>query len=62
MLILLFLLSSQFDGNNLFSSFARVNEADIIEKIATDVSNKLNATPSKDFDGMVGFHLKPIGN
>ncbi|ESQ46284.1 hypothetical protein EUTSA_v10000023mg [Eutrema salsugineum] len=31
------------------------NEAEMIEKIATDVSNKLNATPSRDFDGMVGL-------
>lgn len=39
-----------------------VNEADMIEKIATDVSNKLNATPAKDFDGMVGFeaHLRQM--
>ncbi|KAG2302767.1 hypothetical protein Bca52824_031418 [Brassica carinata] len=39
-----------------------VNEADMIEKIATDVSNKLNATPAKDFDGMVGFeaHLREM--
>ncbi|CAF2039636.1 unnamed protein product [Brassica napus] len=32
-----------------------VNEADLIEKIATDVSNKLNASLSRDFDGMVGL-------
>ncbi|KAJ4877258.1 Disease resistance protein (TIR-NBS-LRR class) family [Raphanus sativus] len=32
-----------------------VNEADMIEKIAKDVSDKLNATPSNDFDGMVGL-------
>ncbi|RID44585.1 hypothetical protein BRARA_I01369 [Brassica rapa] len=39
-----------------------VNEADMIEKIATDVSNKLNATPAKVFDGMVGFeaHLRQM--
>ncbi|CAH8382617.1 unnamed protein product [Eruca vesicaria subsp. sativa] len=29
------------------------NEAAMIQKIASDVSNKLNATPSRDFDGMV---------
>ncbi|KFK26371.1 hypothetical protein AALP_AA8G239800 [Arabis alpina] len=32
------------------------NEAEMIKKIATDVSNKLNVTPSRDFvDGMVGL-------
>ncbi|KAL1191673.1 Disease resistance protein RML1B [Cardamine amara subsp. amara] len=38
------------------------NEANMIKKIARDVSNKLNATPSRDSDGMVGLeaHLKEI--
>ncbi|XP_023643133.1 disease resistance protein ADR2 isoform X2 [Capsella rubella] len=31
------------------------NEAEKIEKIARDVSHKLNVTPCKDFDGMVGL-------
>ncbi|CAA0384474.1 unnamed protein product [Arabidopsis thaliana] len=32
------------------------NEADMIEKIATDVSNMLNSfTPSRDFNGLVGM-------
>ncbi|CAH8277824.1 unnamed protein product [Arabidopsis lyrata] len=40
------------------------NEADMIKKIATDVSNKLNLTPSKDFDGMVGHeaHLAKLNS
>ncbi|CAL9223940.1 unnamed protein product, partial [Arabidopsis halleri] len=38
------------------------NEADMIQKIATDVSNKLNLTPSRDFEGMVGLeaHLTKL--
>ena len=34
----------------------------MIEKIANDVSNQLNATPSRDFDGMVGLeaHLREM--
>ncbi|AAG27764.1 disease resistance protein, putative [Arabidopsis thaliana] len=40
----------------------RDDEANMIEKIATDVSEKLNATESKDFDEMVGIkaHLTKI--
>ncbi|ESQ46669.1 hypothetical protein EUTSA_v10000695mg, partial [Eutrema salsugineum] len=38
------------------------NEAIMIKKIARDVSDKLNATPSRDFDGMVGLkaHLRDM--
>jgi hypothetical protein len=38
------------------------NEAKMIEKIASDVSDKLNTTPSRDFDGMIGLeaHLRKI--
>ncbi|VYS49914.1 unnamed protein product [Arabidopsis thaliana] len=38
------------------------NEAIMIEKIARDVLDKLNATPSRDFDGMVGIeaHLREM--
>ncbi|XP_010496572.1 PREDICTED: disease resistance protein RML1B isoform X2 [Camelina sativa] len=38
------------------------NEAFMIEKIAKDISEKLNATPSRDFDGMVGLkdHVKEL--
>ncbi|CAH8256742.1 unnamed protein product [Arabidopsis lyrata] len=38
------------------------NEANMIEKVAGDVSRKLNATPSRDFADMVGLeeHLKKI--
>ncbi|ESQ46667.1 hypothetical protein EUTSA_v10000509mg, partial [Eutrema salsugineum] len=38
------------------------NEAIMIKKIARDISDKLNATPSKDFDGMVGLtaHLRDM--
>ncbi|CAL9223907.1 unnamed protein product, partial [Arabidopsis halleri] len=40
------------------------NEAEMIQKIATDVLNKLNLTPSKDFDGMVGLeaHLTNLNS
>ncbi|KAG2325158.1 hypothetical protein Bca52824_007886 [Brassica carinata] len=39
-------------------------EADMIEKFATDVSNKLNVTLSKDFDDMVGLqvHLRKVNS
>lgn len=45
-------------------SFNRDDEAEMIEKIAADVSNKLNVTPSKDFDGMVGIeaHLRKVNS
>ncbi|XP_010425880.1 PREDICTED: probable disease resistance protein RPP1 [Camelina sativa] len=39
------------------------NEADMIEKIASDVSNMLNSsTPSRDFDGLVGMraHMEEL--
>ncbi|KAL1225324.1 Disease resistance protein RML1B [Cardamine amara subsp. amara] len=38
------------------------NEAKMIEKIARDVSDKLNVTPSRNFDGMVGLeaHLREM--
>ncbi|KAG7584981.1 Winged helix DNA-binding domain superfamily [Arabidopsis thaliana x Arabidopsis arenosa] len=38
------------------------NEAKMIEKIARDVSDKVNATPSRDFDDMVGLeaHLRKM--
>ncbi|KFK40486.1 hypothetical protein AALP_AA2G002100, partial [Arabis alpina] len=38
------------------------NEAEMIEKMAKDVSQKLHATPSRDFDGMVGLeaHLRKL--
>ncbi|CAH8255921.1 unnamed protein product [Arabidopsis lyrata] len=38
------------------------NEAEMIEEIANHVSNQLNVTPSKDFDGMVGLeaHLREL--
>ncbi|CAN7026592.1 unnamed protein product [Brassica rapa subsp. trilocularis] len=40
------------------------NEAEMIEKIVRDVSDKLNATPCKDFDGMVGIeaHVRKISS
>ncbi|KAL0889472.1 hypothetical protein Bca101_013455 [Brassica carinata] len=40
------------------------NEAEMIEKIVRNVSDKLNATPSKDFDGMVGIeaHVRKISS
>ncbi|KAG2325160.1 hypothetical protein Bca52824_007888 [Brassica carinata] len=38
------------------------DEAEMIEKIAIDVSNKINVTPSNEFDGMVGMeaHLRKL--
>ncbi|XP_023643246.1 disease resistance protein RML1B-like [Capsella rubella] len=50
-------------GNIAGEDFLRWgNEADMIEKIARDVLDKLNATPSRDFDGMVGLeaHLREM--
>nr|VDD39662.1 unnamed protein product [Brassica oleracea] len=41
------------------------NETDMIEKVAIDVANKLNkATPSRDFDGLVGMnnHITQISS
>ncbi|KAF8107352.1 hypothetical protein N665_0123s0043 [Sinapis alba] len=40
------------------------DEAKMIEKIAADVLNKLNVTPSNDFEGMVGMeaHLRKINS
>ncbi|AED94691.1 disease resistance protein-like [Arabidopsis thaliana] len=40
------------------------NEADMIQKIATDVSTKLSVTPSRDFEGMVGLeaHLTKLNS
>ncbi|KFK33049.1 hypothetical protein AALP_AA6G323700 [Arabis alpina] len=39
-----------------------VNEAEMIQKIAIDVTKKLNLTPSRDFEGMVGMetHLRKV--
>ncbi|CAG7884214.1 unnamed protein product [Brassica rapa] len=41
------------------------NEADMIEKLALDISSALNVTPSRDFDDLVGIeahikNLKPL--
>ncbi|KFK40484.1 hypothetical protein AALP_AA2G001800 [Arabis alpina] len=38
------------------------NEAEMIEKMAKDVSQKLHATPSRDFNGMVGLeaHMRKM--
>ena len=49
-------------SSNLFFFFFRNNEAKMIEKISLNVSDNLNATPSRDFDGMVGLegHLGKI--
>ncbi|KAF3543048.1 hypothetical protein DY000_02000501 [Brassica cretica] len=47
----------------LNSSIVRDNEAAMIKKIATDISNMLNNfTPSNDFDGLVGMevHLEKL--
>ncbi|KAF2536057.1 hypothetical protein F2Q68_00019557 [Brassica cretica] len=50
-------------GNIAGEDFLRwSNEAKMIKKIARDVSDKLNATRSRDFDGMVGLepHLREM--
>ncbi|KAL1225321.1 Disease resistance protein RML1B [Cardamine amara subsp. amara] len=50
-------------GNIAGEDFLRWdNEATMITKIARDISDKLNATPSRDFDGMVGIeaHLREM--
>ncbi|KAL1194214.1 Disease resistance protein ADR2 [Cardamine amara subsp. amara] len=38
------------------------NEAEMVEEIAKDVSDKLNVTPSRDFEGMVGLeaHMRKV--
>ncbi|CAL9223908.1 unnamed protein product [Arabidopsis halleri] len=54
-----------FDPPTAFCfAFARANEAEMIQKIATDVLNKLNLTPSRDFDGKVGLeaHLAKLNS
>ncbi|WZY70169.1 hypothetical protein YC2023_002409 [Brassica napus] len=46
-------------------SLVRKNEAEMIENVATDISNKLNmATASRDFDGLVGMenHITQISS
>jgi len=45
-------------------AFVRDNEAAMVEKFATEVSNKLNVSLSKDFDGMVGMetHLSKLNS
>lgn len=47
---------------SFLSVSVRDNEANMIKKIARDASEKLNATPSRDFDGMVGLeaHLRKM--
>ncbi|CAN6922459.1 unnamed protein product [Brassica oleracea] len=46
--ITIYIMSQRF-------SLLRDNEADMISKIAKDVSNELNFTPSRDFDYLVGI-------
>jgi len=68
--LVLFIFLKQFvfvnlDQPDLFGfAFVRDNEAKMIQKIATDVSDKLNLTPSRDFEGMVGMeaHLKRLNS
>ncbi|KFK38017.1 hypothetical protein AALP_AA3G059400 [Arabis alpina] len=53
----------KYVGNIAGEDFLRWdNEANMIKKIARDVSEKMNATPSRDFDGMIGLeaHLKEM--
>ncbi|CAF2151038.1 unnamed protein product [Brassica napus] len=55
-----------FDSTICFDlSLVRKNEAEMIENVATDISNKLNmATASRDFDGLVGMenHITQISS